>query len=55
MPKDLKKESKTDNAVAVVEPVRTIAIANEDLTGDYEQSDLLIPTIRQGQKTGELA
>ena len=55
MPKDLKKESKTDNAVAVVEPVRTIAIANEDLTGDYEQSDLLIPTIRQVQKTGELA
>jgi len=55
MPKDLKKGTDTDNAVAVVEPVNTIVIANEDLSGDFEQSDLLIPTIRQVQKTGELA
>jgi|3_EtaG_2_1085321.scaffolds.fasta_scaffold00570_17 hypothetical protein len=55
MPKDLKKDTNADNAIAVVEPVNTIVIANEDLSGDFEQSDLLIPTIRQVQKTGELA
>jgi hypothetical protein len=55
MPKSIKKDNDTGNAVAVAEPTNTIVIANEDLTGDFERSDILIPTIRLVQKTGELA
>jgi len=55
MPKVIKKNNDTGNAIAVAEPTNTIVIANEDVTGDFERSDILIPTIRLVQKTGELA
>ena len=54
MPKDIKNPN-TGNAVAVAEPTNIVVIANEDVTGDFERSDILIPTIRLVQKTGELA
>tara|TARA_R110002020_G_scaffold24212_5_gene79872 strand:+ start:153 stop:836 length:684 start_codon:yes stop_codon:yes gene_type:complete len=54
MPKDI-KNNETGNAVAVAESTRTVVISNEDVTGDFERSDILIPTIRLVQKTGELA
>lgn len=54
MPKDI-KNNETGNAVAVAEPTNIVVIANEDVTGDFERSDILIPTIRLVQKTGELA
>ena len=53
MSKTLKKETQTSDLV--VAEANTIAIPNEDLTGDFDRSDILIPSIRQVQKTGELA
>ena len=54
MAKTLKKDTKEESGVAVAE-TNTIAIPNNDLVGDFDRSDILIPSIRQVQKTGELS
>ncbi|MAK37265.1 MAG: hypothetical protein CMC15_14015 [Flavobacteriaceae bacterium] len=55
MPKSIKKDEATDNAVAVVEPVTTIVVNNEDVAGDIDRSDILIPSIQMVHKTSQLA
>jgi hypothetical protein len=54
MPKTLKKDNKEGNEIVVAEP-NTITITNDDVSGDFDRSDILIPSIRQVQKTGELS
>ena len=54
MAKTLKKDTKEESGVVVAE-TNTIAIPNNDLVGDFDRSDILIPSIRQVQKTGELS
>ena len=54
MPKTLKK-TESDSKTVVETPSTAIAIPSADLTGDFDRSDIVIPSIRQVQKSGELA